>query len=387
VPAEPPYPSIALRLERGEVVPFFGSAASAICRPYDPATKTGETWSSRKPFFPFGSELADQLAQDYGYYQEAEAGQDRALDELVAAVAKLDPKIKLDPFREAFKPIVEKHVGTPPLALIASFLAKVQATREDLDLQLREMFDVEPDLNMGGLQLMLAGIPETMLYVTTNYDDLIERALVKVGRSPNVLVDQGGKLLFYKHGEAPEIVPPDQLEDQLGDKNNKGDPTTPIVFKLHGSIDRKNSENDSYLITEEDYVDFLGRPQGGYIPPYIERLMAQKFLLFLGYSLEDWNVRVILRKLLNPRRKNGAAVPESDAANGGDKKDEEDKKGDDGKKGGESKKSGEVRFWAIVKGRNPAEQQVWRPEKLNIYPTDLREFTDKLEAKLRERRT
>ena len=79
-----------------------------------------------------------------------------------------------------------------------------------------------------------------------------------------------------------------------------GEPSAPILFKMHGSIDRKNRKNDSYLITEEDYVDYLGRDQGNYIPPYINRLMQGKNFLFLGYSLEDWNVRVILRKLLNP---------------------------------------------------------------------------------------
>jgi hypothetical protein len=138
---EPPYGPIASGLDLGEVVPFFGSAASAICRPEEDGLK----WGFRKPFFPFGGELADKLARDSSYYSSAEAGQDVALNELLDAAAKVAPGVKLDDFREAFKPVVERHVGTPPLALIASFFARVQSTRRNLDRQLRETFSVKTD--------------------------------------------------------------------------------------------------------------------------------------------------------------------------------------------------------------------------------------------------
>ena len=91
------------------------------------------------------------------------------------------------------------------------------------------------------------------------------------------------------------------------------EPSRPVIFKMHGSIDKSNTGNDSYLITEEDYIDFLGRPGGSYVPPYLSGLMQGKDFLLLGYSLEGWNVRVILRKLMK------------------------------------AAKSGEVRFWAIVR--------------------------------------
>jgi hypothetical protein len=74
--------------------------------------------------------------------------------------------------------------------------------------------------------------------------------------------------------------------------------------------------------------------------------MQGKNFLFLGYSLEDWNVRVILSKLLNRIR------------------------------------PGDVRCWAIVRGRSDAEQKIWQSQSLNIYPMDILEFSDKLAAKL-----
>jgi hypothetical protein len=152
-------------------------------------------------------------------------------------------------------------------------------------------------------------------------------------RHPHVLVDRLDKGLWvYEQDAAPEPVHPNNLEDRLGDPQT-GEPTAPIVFKLHGSIDRKNCDNDTYLITEEDYADFLGRAQENYIPAYIKRLMAGKPLLFLGYSLEDWNVRIILSRLLRSP------------------KDDDDRRN-------------ESRYWAVVRGRNDAEQRVWQAKNL-----------------------
>jgi SIR2-like domain len=144
----------------------------------------------------------------------------------------------------------------------------------------------------------------------------------------------------------------------------KGEPTKPIVFKMHGSIDRQNYKNDSYLITEEDYVNFLGRDQGNYVPPYINGLMRGKNLLFIGYSLEDWNIRVILSKLLKPTKRvhRPSGKPDGGPANEFESDNE----------------PSQVRYWAIVRGRSDAEQRVWQSKDLNIYPIDLREFSDKL---------
>ena len=198
----------------------------------------------------------------------------------------------------------------------------------------------------GALHTKLAAIDKIQLYVTTNYDDLLERALEQ--RHPHVLVDRLNKgLAITTGGGALEPIDPigQALDERLTDPAT-GEPSAPVLFKMHGSIDRKNRKNDSYLITEEDYVDYLGRNQGNYVPSYIWRLMEGKNFLFLGYSLEDWNVRVILRKLMKMARQ------------------------------------GEVRCWAIVKGRSDAELRVWGQKGLNIYSVDLKEFSERLVVEL-----
>ena len=337
---EPPYESIADELLGGTVVPFFGSAASAAYRPPD-ATE----WENK--FLPSGPELAAILARASNY-SAATAAYDAALSDLAEAAAGAAPSVPVAEIMAALKPVLVRHVGGPPgLALIASWYAHVQSTRPALERKLRQAFDVTSE--PGPLHTRLADIPEINLYVTTNYDDLLERALEP--RHPHVLVDRLGKGLAISSGSGtlePIARTGQDLCQRLTDPET-GEPSAPILFKMHGSIDRKNRKNDSYLITEEDYVDYLGRDHGEYVPPYINGLMEGKNFLFLGYSLEDWNVRVVLRKLLNK------ITP------------------------------GDVRCWAIVRGRSDTEQRVWQSQSLNIYPMDLLKFSDKLVAELDRR--
>jgi hypothetical protein len=77
--------------------------------------------------------------------------------------------------------------------------------------------------------------------------------------------------------------------------------------------------------------------------------MQGRSLLFIGYSLEDWNVRVILSKLLRTNRQ------------------------------------GDLNYWAIVRGRADTERRIWKRKGLEIYPVDLLRFSDRLVAELDRR--
>ena len=330
---EPPYELIADGLKDGTVVPFFGAAASAAYRP------DSENWEPGKPFFPFGGEVASMLAVAANY-PVSKAAYDSALSDLVSAVGGIASGVAADLVKAALSPVLQRHIGdAPALALIASWAEHVQGDRRSLDRKLRQYFAV--DGKPGLLHTKLAGIDATRVYVTTNYDDLLEKALQH--RNPHLIIDRGDKGLWVSVAGGP-LQPVastgTELYDLLDDPKTQ-QPSSPVIFKMHGSVDVNTSSNDSYLITEEDYVDFLGRSGGNYIPPYISGLFANKNFLFLGYSLADWNVRVILRKLLKTT-------------------------------------IGKVRFWAIVRGRSDIEQSVWQAQNLNIYPMNLLEFTAKL---------
>jgi SIR2-like domain len=298
----PPYGFIANGLKKGRVIPFFGAAASAVYRP------PNEPWEPGRPFMPFGSELAMTLARAANY-----------------------PKNLL--------------TGPPDLALIASWAEHVQGTREYVNDNLHKSFAVE--CNPGDLDRTITGVDATRLFITTNYDDLLEKALAP--RQPHLIIDRGSHGLWVSaSGKAPEQVPPtgDRIYELLNDEKTQA-PSHPVLFKMHGSVDKIDPDRDCYLITEEDYVDFLGRDSGYYVPPYVSALMQGKDFLFLGYSLSDWNVRVILRKLL---KRTTAARP--------------------------------VRCWAIVSGKTQIAQQVWQAQNLNIYPMDLPEFAKELASHL-----
>src|SRR5262249_31471720 len=83
-----------------------------------------------------------------------------------------------------------------------------------------------------------------------------------------------------------------------------------IIYKIHGTFldedpGAKRQDKDPLsrvVITEEDYIEFLtlvGQSAGG-IPPLIKSKMTYSTLLFLGYSLEDWDFRTIFKGLIEP---------------------------------------------------------------------------------------
>ena len=73
------------------------------------------------------------------------------------------------------------------------------------------------------------------------------------------------------------------------------DVANPVVFHLHGYIE----EIDSMVVTEDDYLDFLvsiSKDQN-LLPPAIRAAFSRTSLLFMGYRLADWDVRVLVRTL------------------------------------------------------------------------------------------
>ncbi len=130
---------------------------------------------------------------------------------------------------------------------------------------------------------------ELPIYITTNYDDFMTQALRRADplRVPKQLVcrwDLAGKR--NRADFDPGFVPT---------------PQNPIVFHLHGRLSDQLADQSSMVLTEDDYLEFLvsvSRDKA-IIPPCIEAAFASSTLIFMGYSLEDINFRVIFRKLAN----------------------------------------------------------------------------------------
>lgn len=128
---------------------------------------------------------------------------------------------------------------------------------------------------------MLAALPFRAI-ITTNFDPLLEEALSDHDKEPTVLV-------YDKRRHEPTRDFPEEATEK-----------TPFVFKIHGSLEVPYRE--SIVITDEDYIQFIQRmsdPRPSYpIPPSLMTYIGKWPMLFVGYSLRDYNLRLLLRTLL-----------------------------------------------------------------------------------------
>lgn len=251
-----PYGAIADAFRDGEVVPFLGAGASAVYRPSE-----GAAWREGERFLPFGYELAESLATA-GAFPDAEAARN--------------------------------------LPLVASYFEHVASDRRGLYRRLRRAFLVEG--HPGGVHRLLARIDKPLLIVTTNYDDLMERAFADRGQPVHVVsyVADGeakGRFVHRLPGGEPKVIErPNQYRGLMGVEE-------PVLLKIHGAIDRADADADSYVVTEDHYIDYLSLSDlSALLPVPLTTKLTKSHLLFLGYGLRDWNLRVILHRLWGDRK-------------------------------------------------------------------------------------
>jgi hypothetical protein len=115
------------------------------------------------------------------------------------------------------------------------------------------------------------------LVITTNYDLLFDRALVLAEKEPVVSI--------YN----PEPVPVSDFTNPTSKR--------PFVLKIHGDISRP----ESIVITDEDYIQFvlrMGDKDAHHPVPMTFRYRFTTWpTLFVGYSLMDYNLRLLFKTL------------------------------------------------------------------------------------------
>lgn len=126
---------------------------------------------------------------------------------------------------------------------------------------------------------MLAALPFKII-LTTNYDRLFEKALHGCGKQVEALI----------YDPIPGIQAKDSVEDSMPDR--------PLLFKIYGDLTRP----ESVVITDEDYIGFVQRMSETEathpLPPTVRFRMRKWPMLFVGYSLRDYNLRLLIRTLL-----------------------------------------------------------------------------------------
>lgn len=131
------------------------------------------------------------------------------------------------------------------------------------------------------------------IYITTNYDDFMMKALERD---------------FPKRRPVREVCKwylARRRQKLTLDVSHQPTPDDPLVFHLHGTLENV----DSMVLTEDDYLDFLMyiSEEQQLIPPRIEQAFSDSSLLFMGYSLEDMNFKVLFRKLASYMQRNETA--------------------------------------------------------------------------------
>src|SRR6185503_15890071 len=81
-----------------------------------------------------------------------------------------------------------------------------------------------------------------------------------------------------------------------------------------------NVGEQNLVITEEDYINFLTNSMSNdpskRLLHYVRGKVALSTVLFVGYSLSDWNFRVILKATAEYKRNRSIAVQLNEAGNG-----------------------------------------------------------------------
>lgn len=149
---------------------------------------------------------------------------------------------------------------------------------------------------------------EPVLVITTNYDrhfELMYRQ--KTGRDVDVVVYNGGRDA-NEEGVSLHVVPGRGVEDL-----HYWQVKTTSLYKMHGCIsDPGDEEKRNLVITEEDYINFLSNclstdPKKR-VPFSVMARLAESPVIFIGYSLSDWNFRVVFKTTTEKRHRDCYAV-------------------------------------------------------------------------------
>ena len=220
----------------------------------------------------------------------------------------------------------------------------------------------------GEVHKVLASQRAIRLYVVTNYDTLLEQAFEAIGRPYDLVVypadrrDLGNGLLWWPAGaKEPVTREANQLDiEKFGDSDSK----TTVIFKMHGSIARSSSGYDNFVITEEDYVEFLSRmTTNSAIPPVFLDYARDCSFLFLGYSLGDWNFRVLLRNLGKHLTQKAASHADGKAVT---------------QPVPQAPEEEEVPSWAIQLHPSELERILWIKRNVRIFDLSVEEFAEKI---------
>jgi hypothetical protein len=306
-PLDSHYDTVINAMIDGRVVPFLGAGANKCGRP------KGSNWQCGKQP-PDGKELSEYLAEKFMYPENDKK-------DLVKVAQYISTMTGSGPLYEELHELLDADY---PSTSLTHFFANFQSILREKEYK-----------------------PRYQLIVTTNYDDLIERAFRKTEEPFDLVTyvaegEQRGKFLH---------LPPDGKE-RLIEKPNEYRSLSlkerTVILKIHGTVDRIHDERDSFVITEDHYIEYLTRTDiSNLLPVTLAAKMRKSHFLFLGYSLRDWNLRVILYRIWGEQKLN-------------------------------------YQSWAIQLDPHPIDRKFWVKRDVDILNIDLENYITKLRERLKE---
>jgi hypothetical protein len=166
--------------------------------------------------------------------------------------------------------IVNRYAAMFPELLKNPKAAQLEQVLREVGVHRRQSEESEPHRALARLDLPL--------YLTANPDDFLADALSEAGREPRIGVCPW-------NGRRPTKVTKTPLTVE-----------SPLVYHLLGRLD----DFESLVLTEDNYIRFLigVTRHAKEVPPAVRKALSETLLLFLGFQVEHWTFRVLLRGLL-----------------------------------------------------------------------------------------
>ena len=246
--------------------------------------------------------------------------------------------------------------GYPPehgrdLARVSQYVALMKGVGPLYD-ELHALFDrdYEPGPAYEALAELASILRERgsppQLIVTANFDHALERAFAEADEEFDVVSYIGygrhqGKFLHVSaEGPVRVVEVPNTYADLVPDRRT-------VILRVHGQVDRTpEREWESFVVSEDDYIDFLSAPElAGVVPVGLVSKLRRSHFLFLGYPLLAWHVRVLLHRLWGREKVT-------------------------------------YRSWAVEPKPDPLEREFWRQRGIDLFDSDVDAFLSGLTRRL-----
>ncbi|HSG17707.1 MAG TPA: CHAT domain-containing protein [Anaerolineae bacterium] len=226
---------------------------------------------------PSRESVAEKLAEKYGYPMPDQGN----LVHVAQFMAVKDPALLRSDYVRTLQRSLFSYLDIVPTKQQKRQLrtASLSETAEAIEWSERVL-----EIQEGEIHHQLADL-ELPLYVTTNVDSFMYEALKKrEGVSPRRV---------GLRWEQPEAGTPQYVI------NPEPSAQEPVVLHLNGH-DGDPEQMRRLVLSEDDYLEHfvrLSRDQEIILPMNVLGMLSEHSFLFLGYHLDDWELRVILQGL------------------------------------------------------------------------------------------